>query len=778
MVASSPASSSRSPVSRTRVSLLPVVPLLRVHTETLVLPGEDWSGGHEEADLPVLSLSFVYANARGEAQVVRAADPGEEVYLRGSGIVARQRDDEDRCRLLLESFGAVELGCLENVAAGYDSTADYLVRVDGDVHAFCNFGAYALPQLRKLGWRVEVDEDYPYRLLSSDTPWYASLDEADEESDWFNLELGVQLKGERISLLPALVDLIERSPDDGTIAAIARGDHRFFALPVGTRHDLEPTFLPVPAKRLTRVIEVVKDLYERNPGPDVKFRMQDAETLAELDDAFDEGAERRMLEWRGRTEVRVLGEKLRKGPTAGPPPLVGLQATLRPYQAEGVAWLQHLASLGMGGVLADDMGLGKTLQTIAHLLAQKEAGKMIHPCLVVAPTSLVGGWKREIEKFAPSLKTLLLHGTKRHKCMGQIADADVVITTYALLYRDREQFNVHRYHYVVLDEAQAIKNHRSQAHQAVALVDCDHRLCLTGTPLENHIGELLSLFHFLMPGMLGRPEQLRERYRVLIAQGDETRLAELQRRVSPFILRRLKSEVAKDLPSKTEVVRPVELPDEQRELYESIRVAAHADVRRLIRKKGLAASTVPVLDALMKLRQVCCDPRLVRVAAARSVKKSAKLDVCLELVENQLHDGHRILIFSQFTSMLSLISEGLAQRGIKHLSLTGSTQNRQAKVDAFQGGDADVFLISLKAGGTGLTLTRADTVIHYDPWWNPAAQAQATDRAYRIGQKSPVFVYNLIVAGSVEERMLRLQERKRQLASAILGHGTIDTRLG
>jgi SNF2 family DNA or RNA helicase len=302
---------------------------------------------------------------------------------------------------------------------------------------------------------------------------------------------------------------------------------------------------------------------------------------------------------------------------------------------------------------------------------------------------------------------------------------------------------------------------------------CRHRLCLSGTPVENDLDELWSLFEVLMPGFLGTPDQFRMLFRHPIEKlGSQARLEALRERVAPYILRRMKEDVAPELPPKTEIVRPVALGGAQRELYESIRVAAHADVRTAIRKKGLAGSTIAILDALMKLRQVCCDPRLVRVPSARLVRDSAKYDLYFELLRTQLDQGRRVLVFSQFTSMLGLLSQGMRERGIDHVTLTGATANRQKVVDTFQEGDVGVFLISLKAGGTGLNLTRADTVIHYDPWWNPAAQAQATDRAYRIGQTRPVFVYSLIAAGSVEERMLALQQRKRHLADTILGQGS------
>ena len=349
---------------------------------------------------------------------------------------------------------------------------------------------------------------------------------------------------------------------------------------------------------------------------------------------------------------------------------------------------------------------------------------------------------------------------------------DIIITTYPLVARDREELAAIPVHMLVLDEAHAIKNGSAQASEAVRCIDARHRICLTGTPIENHLGELWSLLDFINPGLLGGKDEFTLQFRQPIEdKGDKIRLEALRDRVRPYILRRTKDAVAPELPAKTHLVRAVELSGAQRELYESIRVAAHADVRQHIRQRGLAGSQIAILDALLKLRQVCCDPRLVSVDAAREITGSAKLDVLLELVTSQLADGRRILIFSQFARMLSLISESLLARGVGHVTLTGNTPDRQKPIDAFQQGRADVFLISLKAGGAGLNLVGADTVIHYDPWWNPAAQAQATDRAHRIGQTKPVFVHDLIAAGSVEERMLSLQRHKRMLANAILDQG-------
>jgi SNF2 family DNA or RNA helicase len=389
--------------------------------------------------------------------------------------------------------------------------------------------------------------------------------------------------------------------------------------------------------------------------------------------------------------------------------------------------------------------------------------------MIVTLTSLVGNWQREIERFAPSLKSVIYHGADRAAKRATLTSHDVIITTYPIAARDRDFLAEIPLHLLVLDEAHAIKNDGAQIAEAVRKLDSHHRVCLSGTPIENHLGELWSLFDFLMPGLLGSRDDFQHSYREPIeVRGDKDRVESLREVVRPYILRRTKSSVAPELPAKTQLVRAVAMTGAQRELYESIRVAAHADVRKEIKTRGLAGSTIAILDALLKLRQVCCDPRLVTSESAREVTQSAKLEVFLEMVTNQLADGHRILVFSQFARMLGLISEGLLARGVGHVTLTGNTPDRQKPIDAFQTGRADVFLISLKAGGAGLNLVGADTVIHYDPWWNPAAQAQATDRAYRIGQTKPVFVHDLIIAGSVEERMLGLQRHKRDLADAIL----------
>ena len=730
--------------------------------------GSSFEEGKEQ-DVPVISLCFDYEGVR-----VRAADRRDRFFVArpaGMAMVGRDRIGEARAQCLLEGFGAIELGQFDEVAPDLDTDADYVVQLDGNLHSYCSFSAYALPQLRTLGWQIEVDPSYPYQVVETDAPWYAAVEPDEQRTDWFGLELGITVDGKRVNMLPAMLELLDGCADGETLEALLKQPSRFRVVPVGRNK-----YLPVPPERLKALMQVLLEMYrgEKLVDGQLCFPRTRAGSVAKLDLALGESA--RLL-WSGITSVVEKARELHEIPKPIALPR-GLQAKLRPYQEEGVQWLGQLIQHEACGVLADDMGLGKTLQTIAHLVREKESGRMDRPCLAVMPTSLIGNWQRELAKFAPDLKVCVLHGPKREQHRGEVAGADVVLTTYPLLVRDIEAFANQPFYLMILDEAQAIKNPRSLNARTVRQISARHRMCLSGTPVENNLEELWSLFDFLMPGFLGEAERFRSHFRIPIERsGNQQRLEALRDAVTPFILRRMKESVAKDLPPKTEIVRPVELGDEQRELYESIRVAAHGDVRRAIRQKGVTASTIAILDALMKLRQVCCDPRLVTVPSARKVKGSAKYELFFELLTQQLEQGRRVLVFSQFTRMLDLMGEGLRERKIPYVELTGATQDRQKQVDRFEGREIDVFLISLKAGGTGLNLTSADTVIHYDPWWNGASQAQATDRAYRIGQTRPVFVYNLIVAGSVEERMLRLQQRKAQLAQSLLGLANAPTAL-
>jgi superfamily II DNA or RNA helicase len=723
-------------------------PCLRLRVETVLVPdGDPLLGRVRDERAAVAELTFDYPEG-----------------------APRDLEGERRARYLLESLGALELACLDQITIYPGSTADYIIRADGNVHGLCSFTAYAVPQLRALGWRVELPTNYPYQIVAPDVPWYAHVAD-DEQPGWFSLELGIEVDGRRVNLLPALLDLLQSMPASASLDRLTPGG-RSFALRTS-----ENQYVTVPPQRLRILVKVLSELYQggANGAGTVRFPGARAGSLGQLEAAFAEQAvagARRTLTWTGVTALADRGRGLAGAPAAAPVP-GNLRATLRPYQEDGLRWLQHLRAHDAGGVLADDMGLGKTLQTIAHLVAEKEAGRLDAPALIVAPTSVVGNWRRELGRFAPHLRVQLVRGAGRRFQWVQAGRCDVALTTYSLLVRDEALLASRRFSTLILDEAQAIKNPRSQAHRAAARINAGHRLCLSGTPVENHLGELWALFDFLNPGLLGDADWFRHRFAVPIEREQNVeRLRALREQVAPYVLRRTKEEVARELPPKTEIVRPVELGGAQRDLYESLRVAAHGEVRQVIARKGLGGSTITILDALMKLRQVCCDPRLVRGEAATGVRESAKFDVLMELVGQQLAQGRRVLVFSQFASMVKLIAEGLTARDVRWVALTGATADRQGAVDTFQQRRADVFLITLKAGGTGLNLTTADTVIHYDPWWNPAVQAQATDRAYRIGQLRPVFVYNLIVAGSVEERMLALQRRKRQLADGILAHGS------
>ncbi|MCD0177640.1 DEAD/DEAH box helicase, partial [Deinococcus sp. 14RED07] len=471
-----------------------------------------------------------------------------------------------------------------------------------------------------------------------------------------------------------------------------------------------------------------------------------------------------------------LGRKLRdfSGVQDVTPP-AGLHADLRPYQRQGVSWLQFLREYGMGGILADDMGLGKTVQTLAHLLLEKESGRADRPSLVVAPTSVIGNWQAEAAKFAPDLRVLTLHGKDRRAHFPRIPGYDLILTTYPLLPRDIDDLGAFEYHLVILDEAQNIKNARTAAAKAAGALNARHRLALTGTPLENHLGELWSQFNFLAPGLLHDEKTFRELYRTPIEKrGEAGRRQALAARVRPFILRREKRDVARELPPKTEIPVRVTLDGDQRDLYETVRVTTETRVREELRARGLSRSTIAILDALLKLRQAVTDPRLVKLDAARSVEGNAKFEWLSTHLPQMVEEGRRVLIFSGFATLLGHLEDWLREQRIPYSMITGSTQDRQSQIDAFQSGRTHVFLITLKAGGVGLNLTAADTVIHYDPWWNPAAEEQATDRAYRIGQDKPVFVYKLIAAGSVEERILDLQARKASLARGILDGGLSD----
>ena len=491
-----------------------------------------------------------------------------------------------------------------------------------------------------------------------------------------------------------------------------------------------------------------------------------AATVLDLEDVLT-------TSWQNAADIEAYVERFRGEPEIIPVEVPDkFKGALRPYQQHGVDWLQHLAGHGLGAFLADDMGLGKTAQTIAHICVEHAEGRLTAPALIIVPTSLVANWTAELRKFSPHLTTEVLHGIERHEKRENLDDVNVVVTTYTVLTRDIEFMKPLPWHLVVLDEAQAIKSPEARATRAVCQLRAENKVCLSGTPIENNLDELWSQFAFLMPGLLGDRRGFTKRFRTPIEKsGDPVVRAQLVSRIQPFILRRTKQEVATELPPKHTILRRITLAPDQRELYETIRGTLYETVKEQMAERTLAQSRVIVLDALLKLRQACCDPRLVKLGNSRGTESSAKLDDLMEMVQELIPEGRRILVFSQFTSMLDLIKPRLDEAGISFVELRGDTRDRATPVQRFEAGEVPLFLISLKAGGRGLNLTSADTVIHYDPWWNPAVEAQASDRAHRIGQTKSVFVYKLIATDTVEERILELQQRKAELASIAFQEG-------
>lgn len=611
-----------------------------------------------------------------------------------------------------------------------------------------------LSKLEDEGWNIEIDSSFQLEFLKVDN-WDVEIE---SDNDWFDLRFDLEVEGRKIPLLPLIAEVLSTYELNDLPGVII--------LPLDNSVG-NSKYLQIPAERIRPIYQTLYELFNTESiNQDGRLRLSrfDATRLAELEDNCNNE-----LNWRGGKAMRQLGRKLKnfKGIKKVAPPR-GLKATLRAYQKQGLNWLQFLREFEFNGILADDMGLGKTVQTLTHLLKEKEAKRMHKPCLILAPTSLMSNWRREAEQFTPKLKVLILQGSERKQNFDKINQYDLILSTYPLLVRDHETLLAHEYYYLILDEAQIIKNPRAKAARMARDIKCQHRLCLTGTPMENHLGELWALFDFLMPGCLGNQKSFNQHYRNPIEkQGNDEQRQRLVRRIAPFMLRRSKSEVVKELPEKTEIIRATTFDKQQAALYESIRLSMQKKVRDAIKQKGLARSHITILDALLKLRQTCCDPKLLSLAQAKKVKSSAKLEMLMEMLPEMLEEGRRILVFSQFTKMLSIIEQELKIRKVKYTKLTGQTTKRDGVIERFKRGEADVFLISLKAGGVGLNLTEADTVIHYDPWWNPAVEKQATDRTHRIGQHKAVFVYKLIAENTVEEKIMDMQSRKQALADGI-----------
>ncbi|CAB3803698.1 RNA polymerase-associated protein RapA [Paraburkholderia ultramafica] len=778
--------------SAIRVIDVDPVPVLTLNSHALPSAAKAARAGQRKSEAVELAgVSFDYdgVSINVDSSVTLVPMPGGDV------IHIRRRYEAEKKRLLELRKTGLQKVPTSRVYASRLLPDTMLGLPDAD--AWSAFVNDAVPELASKGWRVTMAPEFRYNVIEID----AIDGTAHQAGDgWFDLEMGIRIGERNVRLEPLLADLFRRDRRwlSGALESIA--DHE----PIELKTE-ENKRLRLRADRLKPVVRVLVDLFDAlggtlAEGAPLRVPSVDAGRLDALNNTG-------RWQFRGDDSIRQLAQRLQAGPGLREVPVPrALKAELRAYQQQGLNWMQFLREQDLAGVLADDMGLGKTVQTLAHILAEQEAGRLNRPALIVVPTTLVHNWREEARRFAPGLKVLVLNGPQRKERFEQIGEHELILTTYALLWRDQKVLAEQDYHLLILDEAQYVKNATTKAAQAIRGLRARHRLCLTGTPLENHLGELWSQFDFLLPGFLGNQKDFTRRWRNPIEKnGDGVRRALLARRIRPFMLRRRKDEVAKELPDKTTIVCSVDLEGAQRDLYETVRTAMQAKVRAAVSAQGLARSHIIVLDALLKLRQVCCDPRLVRTlkaggevgkadetAAGKSADnpagkrhkvekvdkekiekgaramRSAKLDLLLSMLPELIEEGRRVLLFSQFTGMLSLIAEALEEAAIPYVILTGDTTDRVTPVERFQQGDVPLFLISLKAGGVGLNLTAADTVIHYDPWWNPAAENQATDRAHRLGQEKPVFVYKLIAAGSIEEKIVELQEQKAGLADSIL----------
>jgi superfamily II DNA or RNA helicase len=652
--------------------------------------------------------------------------------------------------------------------------------------AWLNFMLTSLPLLEADRWDISVEDAFPYRLARA-ADWFGDLAN-DLRQGWFNLRLGVVVDGQQVNLLPALARYLQTELSGAPTTAIPEsapgcdtaglaadsagcrvGDQWLIRLDNGG-------YLPIALERIQRIANTLVELFDQGAltrQQTLSLPRSHTGRITQLSRELNGAVLRSAI-----PDLRALLEDLESsGGTIQPQDApADFRAQLRPYQRQGLGWLQFLRRHHLGGILADDMGLGKTVQTLAHLALEKERGRLTRPSLIVAPVSTLGNWQQEVHRFAPQLEVLVLHGSRRRESFSRIEKADIVITGYPVLQLDSEVLLARDYYLVILDEAQTIKNPKAKVSAVARALRAEHRLALTGTPVENHLGELWSLFDFVQPGLLGDERQFQRHYRAPIEKdGNHTRAQALAQAVAPFLLRRTKDAVAKDLPPKTEIMETLALDERQRDFYDGIRLASHRHIQEVVRQQGLARSQITILDALLKLRQSCCDPRLLPLVTGNEDIPSAKLEWLTSALPELIEAGRRVLLFSQFTSMLRLIETRVTELGIPYCLLTGATQNRPEVIARFQSGAVPLFLISLKAGGTGLNLTAADTVIHYDPWWNPAVEAQATDRAHRIGQDKPVFVYKLITRDTVEEKIMQLQADKHELASRLYSGGATSS---
>ncbi len=625
-------------------------------------------------------------------------------------------------------------------------TGDSLTPIVGERDVL-NFLGARIPRLRRMGWRIELEGRVE--------PYFESLDfvtpvvtvNADAGNPWFDVGFAYE-STDGASLSAADVQRAIRRGD----AYLDSGDRRIL----------------IDTSAVESMLDVFTDCEAGEGAQGGRFRLSDLyapfvkASLECLDgiDIEDSPA------WRQR--AAQMNRTVRMDDVPLPPALAGI---LRPYQKEGVNWLRFNEQQHFGGILADEMGLGKTLQTLTWLQLQRcDTKARGRPSLIVCPTTLVENWAEEAARFTGDLRVLILAGPDRHEKWEAIGETDLAITSYALLRRDLDQLLQTEFAAIVLDEAQHIKNRSTRNSLAAKKLRGLHKLVLTGTPVENSVADLWSIMDFLMPGYLGRHDDFRARYELPIARGgDEANVAQrkLRRKLHPFLLRRLKRDVAKELPPKIERTTFCVLSADQRVVYQTLLTQSRARINDIVSTKGFQRARMEVLTTLLRLRQACCHLDLLKLPGLKPEEPSAKLELFLELLDEALDGGHRMLVFSQFVSMLHILRAALDARELPYCYLDGSTKERMQEVHRFNTcRDIPVFLISLKAGGTGLNLTGADMVVHFDPWWNPAVENQATDRAYRIGQKRTVYSNKLITRGTVEEKVLQMQQRKQAVIDA------------
>ncbi len=688
---------------------------------------------HEEGDRLVAKLTLVY----GTALPISPTDPRRFVPGEWEGELGTFPRDPSAETAIVDRMTHTSLEARTNgvFLGNGDGAFDFLL---DDV-----------PKLIEEGWEI-FGEERLYQMRVSRKKPSVSVS-VSSGIDWFEVKSEISLDGGVL--------------DEASLREALRGRSRYVRLGNGQ-------FARLPGEWLSKQRNLAQSLGHDNQTVEGTLVQRLPGYLALAAEDLLESADTSQVDPRWEDFRDLLTGEIPHAEIEVPPSFVG---ELRPYQRKGLDFMNFLREHGLHGILADDMGLGKTIQAIALMLHEKEMGRL-GPSLLVVPTSVIYNWEQELKRFAPNLKTLVLHGPGRRHAMPMMSRVDVVITSYTLLRRDLAELRAQPWHMLFLDEAQNIKNPHSQSARAARALQSSHRYCLTGTPLENHPLELWSLFQFLMPGLLGSERSFRTDYMGGEALVDTGQWERLRRRTMPFILRRLKKEVATDLPPRSEMVAYCELGPDQRRLYNQTLLLVRSGVFEAVERDGVGRAHLHILEALLRLRQICCAPELILSPGTADIP-SAKVETFMELVQQVVEEGHRVLVFSQFVKVLHILQRRLLAENVETEYLDGQTKDRLERVERFNKGTTPVFLISLKAGGTGLNLTGADYVIHFDPWWNPAVEDQATDRAHRIGQTRHVFSYKLIAKDTIEEKVVHLQDRKRKMVQGVLEGETFAKKL-